>query len=80
MGWLWFVIIGALGGWLAGLLTRGGGFGLVGDLAIGVLGAIVGGYAFNLQNIRAYGFVGSLVTATAGAALLLSIVRVIKKS
>jgi uncharacterized membrane protein YeaQ/YmgE (transglycosylase-associated protein family) len=41
MHWFWFLIIGALAGWLAGNLTRGRGFGLVGDLVIGILGALV---------------------------------------
>jgi uncharacterized membrane protein YeaQ/YmgE (transglycosylase-associated protein family) len=80
VGWLWFVIIGVLAGWLAGLMTRGSGFGLAGDLVVGVLGSIVGGFAFNLPSIRAYGLVGGLATATIGAAVLLTLIRVVKKA
>jgi uncharacterized membrane protein YeaQ/YmgE (transglycosylase-associated protein family) len=80
MGWLWFVIIGILAGWLAGLMTRGSGFGLVGDLVVGVLGSVVGGFVFNVLSIRAYGFVGGLAMATVGAAALLTLIRVVKKA
>ena len=80
MGWLWFVIIGVLAGWLAGLLIRGRGFGLVGDLVLGVLGAIIGGYVFSMLSIRAYGFIGELAMAIAGAFLLLSLIRIVKKA
>ena len=51
MHWLWFLIIGAVAGWLAGKLTRGRGFGLVGDLLIIILGALVGGFLFGLMGI-----------------------------
>ena len=75
MHWLWFLIVGALAGWLAGKLTRGHGFGLVGDLVIGILGALVGGFLFRLLGVISFGFIGSLVSATVGAVVLLWIVR-----
>ena len=59
MHWLWFLIIGAVAGWLAGKLTRGRGFGLVGDLVIGILGALVGGFLFGLLGIISFGLIGS---------------------
>ena len=80
MGWLWFLIVGALAGWLAGLLTRGGGFGLLGDLVVGIIGGLVGGLLFNMLSIRAYGFLGALVMSTVGAVVLLALIRVIKKA
>ncbi len=80
MGWLWFLIVGALAGWLAGLLTRGGGFGLLGDLVVGIIGGLLGGLLFDMLSIRAYGFLGALVMSTVGAVVLLALIRVIKKA
>ncbi len=72
---LWFLIIGVVAGWLAGKLTRGKGFGLLGDLVIGVCGAILGGFLFRLVGLSAYGTCGSLIMATLGAVVLLFLVR-----
>jgi uncharacterized membrane protein YeaQ/YmgE (transglycosylase-associated protein family) len=75
-----FLIIGAVAGWLAGLLMRGGGFGLLGNIVVGIIGAFVGGFLFGMAGISAgSGLVGSLVTAVIGAAVLLFIVGLIKK-
>ena len=71
----WFLIIGVVAGWLAGKLTRGHGFGLVGNLVVGIIGALVGGFLFRLIGIASYGLIGSLVTATVGAVVLLWLVR-----
>ncbi len=75
-----FLAIGALAGWLAGKLMRGGGFGLLGNMVIGVLGSFIGGYLFGMLGIAFGGLIGSIVTAVAGAALLLFVVRLIKKA
>jgi len=78
---LYFVIIGALAGWLAGTLVRGGGFGLLGDIVVGILGAVVGGYLFGVFGVSAGGgLIGSLVVATVGAVVLIVILRAIKKA
>jgi len=74
-----FLAIGALAGWLAGNFMKGGGFGLVGNIVIGVIGSILGGYVFGLLGIKAGGLIGSIITATVGAVLLLYILRLIKK-
>ncbi|MEN8166024.1 MAG: GlsB/YeaQ/YmgE family stress response membrane protein [Pseudomonadota bacterium] len=74
-----FLAIGALAGWLAGNIMRGGGFGLLGNILVGVIGAVVGGWVFGLLGISANGFIGSLITAVAGAALLLFVVGLVKK-
>jgi uncharacterized membrane protein YeaQ/YmgE (transglycosylase-associated protein family) len=77
---LWFLIIGIVAGWLAGQLMRGGGYGLVGDLVIGVIGAFLGGWLLGGLGIFAGGLIGSLITATIGAIVLLFLVRLVKRA
>ncbi len=72
---LWFLLIGLIAGWLAGKVFRGRGFGLIGDLIVGVLGALVGGYLFRLAGLATYGTLGSLLTAFIGAIVLLAIMN-----
>jgi uncharacterized membrane protein YeaQ/YmgE (transglycosylase-associated protein family) len=79
MNLLWFLIIGAIAGWLAGQLMKGKGFGLIGNLIVGVIGAIIGGFVFDALGIAAYGLIGSLIAALVGAIILLWIVSLIKK-
>jgi uncharacterized membrane protein YeaQ/YmgE (transglycosylase-associated protein family) len=69
------ILIGILAGWLAGKIMRGRGFGLLLDLALGIVGALIGGLVFGLLGLHAYSFIGSIVIATAGALLLLYLVR-----
>jgi uncharacterized membrane protein YeaQ/YmgE (transglycosylase-associated protein family) len=76
---VWFVLIGICAGWLAGQLTKGSGFGLQGDLVVGVIGALLGGFAFKLIGFEAYGLLAQLIVATVGALLLLWLLRVLKK-
>ena len=78
-GLIAFLIIGAVAGWLAGTLMKGGGFGLLGNIVVGILGAFIGGWLFGLLGFSAGGMIGSIVTATAGAAILLFVVGLIKK-
>ncbi len=75
-----FLVIGLVAGWLAGLIMKGGGFGLVGDLVVGVVGALLGGWLFSLLGISLGGIIGSLVMALVGAMVLLFLVRLIKKA
>ena len=73
--------IGAVAGWLAGIIMKGGGFGLIGDIIVGIIGAVVGGYLFGLVGISAgVGLIGSIVTATVGAIVLLFVIRLIKRA
>lgn len=81
MSILIFLIIGAVAGWIAGKLMRGGGFGLVGNLVVGIVGAVIGGHLFSFLGVSAGGgLVGSLVTAVIGALVLLFIVSLIKRA
>ena len=75
MGIVWFILIGILAGWLAGVFVKGRGFGLLGDLILGVIGALVGGLLFRLLGLKAYTQLGSLVTAFVGAVAFLSTLR-----
>ena len=79
MNFLWFIIIGAVAGWIAGKIMKGGGFGLLGNIVVGILGGILGGFLFGLLGISAGGIIGSLITAVVGAIVLLFIVGLIKK-
>jgi uncharacterized membrane protein YeaQ/YmgE (transglycosylase-associated protein family) len=70
-----WIIVGFVAGWLAGTLTRGSGFGCLGNIAIGLAGAIVGGLLFSALGITGVaGFFGSVLVASVGAALLLIVV------
>jgi uncharacterized membrane protein YeaQ/YmgE (transglycosylase-associated protein family) len=71
-----WLIVGLIAGWLAGQFMRGGGFGLVGDIAVGIIGAFLGGLLFGvLMPGSSVGFVGSIAVAFVGAILLITIVR-----
>ena len=73
--------IGAVAGWLAGIVMKGGGVGLIGDIIVGIIGAVVGGYLFGLFGISVgVGLIGSVVTATVGAIVLLFVIRLIKRT
>jgi len=75
-----FLVIGAIAGWLAGVVMKGGGFGLVGDIVVGIVGAVVGGWLFGVLGIAAGGLVGAIITAFVGACVLLFVIRLIKKA
>ncbi len=77
---VWTLVIGALAGLIAGKIMRGGGFGLLGNLFVGIVGAFVGSFVFGLLGLESSGgLVGSLVTSTVGAIVLLWIVGMFKK-
>jgi len=81
MGWLWFIIIGAIAGWLAGNIMRGGGFGLFMNIIVGVVGALIGGWVFDLLGIgTGNGLMGGLITALVGAILLLWLISLFKRA
>jgi uncharacterized membrane protein YeaQ/YmgE (transglycosylase-associated protein family) len=65
-----FLIIGGLAGWLSGVISKGKGYGIVGNIVIGILGAFLGGFCFMLLGIVAYGFIGRLIFAVLGSLLL----------
>jgi uncharacterized membrane protein YeaQ/YmgE (transglycosylase-associated protein family) len=81
MNFIWFVLIGLCAGWLAGRLVKGGGFGVVGDIVVGVIGSLLGGYLFSVLGVSTGGgLIGSLIVATIGAIVLLYGLRLIKSA
>ncbi len=78
---LWFIIIGLVAGWLAGKIMKGKGFGVVGDIIVGVIGALIGGFLFRALGVSTDGgLLGSLIVAVIGAVVLLYVLRLFKKS
>ncbi len=81
MHFLWFILIGAVAGWLAGQITKGGGFGLLGNIVVGILGAVIGGWLARQLNISVGGgLLGSLLLATCGAVVLLFLISLFRKA
>ncbi|MFT3847589.1 MAG: GlsB/YeaQ/YmgE family stress response membrane protein [Propionivibrio sp.] len=81
MNFIWFILVGLVAGWLAGLLVRGGGFGFVGDIVVGIIGALLGGFLFSSLGVSAGGgLVGSIVVATVGAVVFIFLLRLIKRA
>ena len=78
-GLIWFLVVGLIAGWLAGKFMRGGGYGLVGDMIIGVIGALLGGWLFGLLGIGAGGLIGSIIVAFIGAVILIAILRALRR-
>ena len=74
------VAIGAVAGWLAGVIMSGSGFGLLGDIVIGIIGAVIGGFLFGLLGLAAVDLTGQIISATAGAVVLIYIIRLLKKA
>jgi uncharacterized membrane protein YeaQ/YmgE (transglycosylase-associated protein family) len=81
MEFVWFILIGLAAGWLAGQLMKGGGFGVIGDIIVGVIGALLGGFIFSTLGVSVGGgLFGSLIVATIGAIVLIFLLRVAKKA
>jgi uncharacterized membrane protein YeaQ/YmgE (transglycosylase-associated protein family) len=76
---LLFLVIGVVAGFLAGKIMRGAGYGLVGDLIVGVIGSFIGVWVFGLLGIATGGILGLLVASVVGALLLLYVLRLVKK-
>jgi uncharacterized membrane protein YeaQ/YmgE (transglycosylase-associated protein family) len=81
MDFLWFLLVGLIAGWLAGVLVQGGGFGVVGDIVVGVIGALLGGFVFRGVGVSAGGgLLGSIIVATVGAVIFIVLLRLIKRA
>lgn len=80
MSLLVMIVIGAVAGWLAGLIVKGYGFGILGNIAVGIVGAIIGGWLFGSYAGTTPSLGGQLLSATAGAVILLLIIRVFRRA
>ena len=81
MGLLVFLIVGAVAGWLAGQLVKGGGYGLIGDIIVGIVGSYIAGFLFPRLGISlGAGIVGEIISAAIGAIILLVVIRAVKRS
>jgi uncharacterized membrane protein YeaQ/YmgE (transglycosylase-associated protein family) len=74
---LWWLVVGLIAGFLASMVMRGGGYGIVGDIIIGLVGALVGGFLASLLGIGAGGFIGTVIIAFIGACILIAILRAV---
>ena len=76
-----FLIVGAIAGWLAGLLVKGYGLGLIGNIVVGIIGAFIAGWLFPALGVSlGSGFIAAVLHATIGAVILLVLLRVIKRA
>ncbi|MDZ7804859.1 GlsB/YeaQ/YmgE family stress response membrane protein [Thiohalophilus sp.] len=75
-----FLLIGALAGWIAGVIMKGSGFGFLGNIIVGVIGAVLGGLLFRLIGLASTGLIGEIITAIVGAIVLLYIVILVKRA
>ena len=72
------LVIGAIAGWLAGVITQGEGFGFLADAALGIIGAFVGSFIFGLMGVATYGLIGGIIKATIGAVVVLALVHALR--
>ena len=78
-----WLVVGAIAGWLAGMIVKGGGFGLVGDIVVGIVGAFVGGWLLPRLGVHLGGMsviAATIVSATIGAVVLLLLLRLIRRA
>jgi len=81
MGILAWIVVGLIAGWLAGQVMKGGGYGVIVDIILGILGGILGGWIFGLLGIwHGGGIIGSIVVAFIGAVILVAITRLLKRA
>jgi uncharacterized membrane protein YeaQ/YmgE (transglycosylase-associated protein family) len=75
-----WLIVGAIAGWLAGMVVRGGGFGLIGDIIVGIIGALIAGWLLpRIGIVIGGGFIAAVIDAFIGAVILLIILRLLRR-
>jgi uncharacterized membrane protein YeaQ/YmgE (transglycosylase-associated protein family) len=77
---IWWIIVGLIAGWAAGKIMKGGGYGPVMDIVLGIVGAVVGGWLLGALGIYAGGLIGTIVVAIVGAMFLIWLSRLLKKA
>lgn len=76
---LLFLFIGLVAGWLAGMVMKGSGYGMLGDIVIGIIGSFLGGLVFGLLGLGASGLIGSIIVSFVGAIVLIFILRTLTR-
>ena len=77
---IYWIVVGLIAGWAAGKIMRGGNYGTVMDIVLGIVGAIVGGWLMGLMGIHAGGLIGTIIVAIIGAIFLIWLSRLLKKA
>jgi len=81
VGFIAWIVVGLIAGWLAGVVMKGGGYGIFVDIILGILGGLVGGWVFGILGIwPSGGMIGSIIVAFIGAVILVGITRLIKRA
>jgi len=81
MGFVAWIVVGLIAGWLAGQVMKGGGYGIIVDIILGILGGLLGGWVFGLLGIGAGGgMIGSIIVALVGAVILVGLTRLLKNA
>jgi uncharacterized membrane protein YeaQ/YmgE (transglycosylase-associated protein family) len=80
MQFIIWIISGVIAGWLTGLIVKGKGFGLAGDLVIGLLGGLIGGWLAGLAGLQPYSWLGHVITAALGGVVLVFVVRILRRA
>ena len=78
-GLIWWIIVGLIAGWAAGKIMKGGGYGVIADIILGVLGAIIGGWVVGVLGFGGGGLIWSILVAILGAVILIWLVRLVKR-
>jgi len=80
MHFLVWIISGIVAGWLTGLVMKGRGYGLIGDLVVGLLGGLIGGWLFSLFGVTAQNWLGEILVAVIGGVVLVAVIRVLRRA
>ncbi len=80
MNILLWLISGIIAGWLTGLIMKGGGFGVIGDLVVGLLGGLIGGFLASLVGLQPDSWIGQILVAVVGGVVLVAVLRMIPRT
>ena len=81
MGFITWIVVGLIAGWLAGQVMKGGGYGVLVDIILGIFGGVLGGWVFGLLGIwPGGGILGAIIVSFVGAVILVAITRLVKRA
>ena len=78
IGLFWAIVVGFIGGWLAGKFMKGRGYGIVTNIVLGMIGGVIGRFVFSLLGLSAWNLLGSIIVSFVGAVILIWLVRQLK--